>query len=148
LSGLAAVPIELGEANAFIVAHHRHHGQVVGHKFSIGAAMGDKIVGVAVVGRPVARHRDDGLTLEVSRLCSDGTRNACSFLYGACARAAFALGYKRIGTYILASENGASVKAAGWRMIGETPGRSWSVPSRPRVDKHPLQKKLLFEVEA
>lgn len=148
MSGLAAVPIELGEANAFIVAHHRHHGQVVGHKFSIGAAMGDKIVGVAVVGRPVARHRDDGLTLEVSRLCSDGTRNACSFLYGACARAAFALGYKRIGTYILASENGASVKAAGWRMIGETPGRSWSVPSRPRVDKHPLQKKLLFEVEA
>lgn len=107
--------------------------------------MDDKIVGVAIVGRPVSRHRDDGVTLEITRLCTDGTRNACSFLYGACARAAFALGFKRIGTYILASENGASVKAAGWRLIGETPGRSWSVPSRPRVDTHPLEPRLLFE---
>jgi hypothetical protein len=96
----------------------------------------------------VSRFRDDGLTAEVTRLCTDGTRNACSFLYGATARAAFALGFKKIGTYILASENGASLYASGWRMIGETPGRSWSVPSRPRVDKHPLQKKLLFETES
>lgn len=145
---LAPVPLGLDEANAFIRANHRHHGEVVGHKFSIGAALGDRIVGVVIVGRPVARLRDDGVTLEVTRLCSDGTRNACSFLYGAAARAAFALGYKRIGTYILASENGASVKAAGWRLVGETPGRSWSVPSRPRVDKHPLQARLLFEAEA
>jgi hypothetical protein len=142
---LVAVPLQLAEANAFVVAHHRHHGPVVGHKFGIGAALGDKIVGVAIVGRPVARYRDDGLTLEVTRLATDGTKNACSFLYGACARAAFALGYKRIGTYILKSEPGASLKAAGWKLIGETPGRSWSVPSRPRVDKHPLQQKLLFE---
>ena len=145
---LTVVPIDLAEANAFILEHHRHHGEVVGHKFSIGAAMGEGIVGVCIVGRPVARMRDDGVALEVTRLCSDGTRNACSFLYGAAARASFALGYKRIGTYILASENGASVKAAGWRMIGETPGRSWSVPSRPRVDKHPLQKRMLFEMES
>src|SRR5690606_504324 len=103
-------PVTLEEANAFVVAHHRHHGAVVGHRFSLGAALGDTIVGVAIVGRPVARHRDDGMTLEVTRLCTDGTRNACSFLYGACARAAFALGYTRIGTYILASENGASIK--------------------------------------
>lgn len=102
-------------------------------------------VGVAIVGRPVSRHRDDGLTAEVTRLCTDGTKDACSFLYGAAARAAFALGFKRIGTYILAKEPGTSLTAAGWRLIGETPGRSWSVPSRPRVDKHPLQKKLLFE---
>jgi hypothetical protein len=143
---LATCPLTLAEANAFIVAHHRHHGRVVGHKFSIGATCGDKVVGVAVVGRPVARRRDDGLTLEVTRLCTDGTRNACSFLYGAAARAAFALGYKRIGTYILKSEDGASLRASGWRMIAETPGKSWSVPSRPRVDTHPLQPRLLFEV--
>lgn len=147
MSKLCTVAISLEEANAFIVAHHRHHGEVVGHKFSIGAAFADKIVGIAIVGRPVARRRDDGLTLEVTRLCTDGTRNACSFLYGACARACFALGYKRIGTYILKSEDGASLKASGWRLVGETPGKSWSVPSRPRVDTHPLQSRLLFEAE-
>jgi hypothetical protein len=139
------VRIDLAEANAFVAAHHRHHKAVVGHLFSIGAAIGDKILGVAIVGRPVSRFRDDGLTAEVTRLCSDGTQNACSFLYGAAARASFALGFKKIGTYILASEPGTSLTAAGWRLIGETPGRSWSVPSRPRVDKHPLQKKMLFE---
>jgi hypothetical protein len=143
---MSLVPLDLGEANAFVALHHRHHGPVVGHKFSLGAVKGDKIVGVAIVGRPVARARDNGLTLEVTRLATDGTRNACSFLYGACARACFALGYQRIGTYILASENGGTLKASGWRLIGETRGRSWSAPSRPRVDKHPLQMKLLFEV--
>ena len=142
---LSTVPIDLKEANAFVAEYHRHHKPVVGHKFSIGAALGDEIVGVVIVGRPVSRHRDDGMTLEVTRLCSDGTRNACSFLYGAAARAAFALGYQRIGTYILKSEPGVSLTAAGWKMIGETPGKSWSVPSRPRVDTHPLEPKLLFE---
>jgi hypothetical protein len=142
---MSLVPMPLDEANAFVKKVHRHHGPVVGHKFSLGAVKDEKIVGVAIVGRPTARRRDDGLTLEVTRLATDGTRNACSFLYGACARAAFALGYQRLGTYILASESGASLKASGWRLIGETPGRSWSCPSRPRVDKHPLQKKLLFE---
>jgi hypothetical protein len=137
--------IGLDEANAFVSALHRHHKPVVGHLFSIGAALDDKIVGVAIVGRPVSRHRDDGVTAEVTRLCTDGTKNACSFLYGAAARAAFALGFKRIGTYILASEPGVSLTAAGWRLIGERGGGSWSVPSRPRVDKHPLQKKMLFE---
>jgi hypothetical protein len=143
---MTLVPMPLDEANAFVKKVHRHHGVVVGHKFSLGAAKDGEIVGVAIVGRPVARQRDDGMTLEVTRLATDGTRNACSFLYGAAARATFALGYQRLGTYILASESGASLKASGWRLIGETPGRSWSVPSRPRVDKHPLQKKLLFEV--
>ena len=142
---LATLPLPLDEANAFVGQHHRHHKPVVGHKFSIGAALGDKVVGVVIVGRPVSRHRDDGLTLEVTRLCTDGTRNACSFLYGAAARAAFALGYKRVGTYILKSEPGTSLAASGWTMINETPGKSWSVPSRPRVDKHPLEPKLLFE---
>lgn len=142
---LRHIRIGLDEANAFVTAHHRHHKPVVGHLFSLGASVGDQIVGVAIVGRPVSRFRDDGLTAEVTRLCTDGTRNACSFLYGAAARAAFALGFQRIGTYILASEPGTSLTATGWRMIGETPGKSWSVPSRPRVDKHPLQKKMLFE---
>ncbi len=138
--------MSLAEANAFVLAHHRHHKPVVGHKFSLGAAMGDQIVGVAIVGRPVARGRDDGMTLEVTRLCTNGTRNACSFLYGAAARAAFALGYRRLGTYILASESGASLKASGWRMVAEVRGRSWSCPTRPRVDKHPTQGKFLYEV--
>lgn len=144
---LFLVPLDLAEANAFVKEHHRHHGVVVEHKFSLGAALRDVIVGVAVVGRPVSRHRDDGLTLEVTRLCTDGTKDAASFLYGACARACFALGYKRIGTYILKTEPGTSLRAAGWKQIAETPGRSWSVPSRPRVDKHPLQGRLLFELE-
>lgn len=142
---LALVPMSLDEANAFIVQHHRHHGEVVGHKFSLGAALADRIVGVCIVGRPVSRIRDDGATLEVSRLCSDGTRNACSFLYGAAARACHALGYRRIGTYILASENGASLRAAGWRLLSETKGGSWTTPSRPRVDRHPTEPKLLYE---
>lgn len=145
---LTHVRIDLAEANAFVRKHHRHHKPVVGHLFSIGAAIGDDIVGVAIVGRPVARMRDDGVTAEVTRLCTDGTRNACSFLYGASARAAFALGFRRIGTYILSSEPGASLAASGWRLIGETSGGSWSRDSRPRVDKHPLQQKMLFELEA
>lgn len=140
--------IDLAEANAFVAANHRHHKPVIGHKFSLGAIVADKIVGVAIIGRPVARGRDDGATLEVTRLCTDGTRNACSFLYGAAARATFALGYKRLGTYILASEPGTSLTAAGWRMIGEVKGRSWSCQSRPRIDKHPTQDKLLYEVAA
>jgi len=137
--------LELAEANAFVRQHHRHHPPVVGHIFAIGAALDGKIVGVAIIGRPVSRERDDGVTVEVTRLATDGTRNACSFLYGAAARATFALGFKRIGTYILASEAGTSLTAAGWRKIGEVRGRSWSCPSRPRVDKHPTQAKLLFE---
>ena len=127
--------------------HHRHHKPVVGHIFSLGAAMGERIVGVAIIGRPVARMRDDGETAEVTRLCTDGTRNACSFLlYGASARAAFALGFNRIGTYILSSEPGTSLTAANWRLVGESKGGSWSRGNRPRVDKHPTQTKLLFEV--
>jgi hypothetical protein len=145
MTHLTVERVDLAEANAFVRQHHRHHGPVVGHLFSLGAAFDGKIVGVAIIGRPVSRRRDDGVTAEITRLATDGTRNACSFLYGASARAAFALGFKRIGTYILASEPGTSLSAAGWRKIGETPGRSWSVPSRPRVDKHPLQIKFLFE---
>lgn len=142
---LRAVPMDLEGANEFVARHHRHHSEVVGHKFSIGAAVGQDLVGVVIVGRPVSRRRDDGLTLEVTRLCTIGAPNACSFLYGRAAKAAFSLGFKRIGTYIRSDEPGSSLKAAGWRQIAETPGRSWSVPSRPRKDKTDLIPRLLFE---
>jgi hypothetical protein len=145
---LSAVPITLAEANVFVERHHRHHRPVVGHKFSIGAVVGEAIVGVCIVGRPVSRRRDDGLTLEVTRLCTDGTPNACSFLYGRAAKAAFALGFRRIGTYTTPAEGGASLRAAGWRLLAETPGKSWSVQSRPRIDTHPLGQKHLWEITA
>ena len=119
VGSLEIVPITLREANAFVEQNHRHHGKVVGHKFSIGLSDGEKIVGVAIVGRPVARHLDDGWTLEVNRLCADGSRNACFMLYGAAWRAARAMGYKRIVTYILESESGTSLHAAGSRITGE-----------------------------
>lgn len=142
---LHLINVTLADANAFVARLHRHHKPVVGHKFSLGATDDDALVGVAIVGRPVARMRDDGDTLEVTRLCTDGTRNACSFLYGACARAAFALGFHRIGTYTLPDEGGASLRATGWKLLGERGGGSWSRASRERTDKHPTQKKLLWE---
>lgn len=139
--------IELAEANAFVAERHRHHPPVVGHRFSIGAFLGEQLVGVVIVGRPVSRMRDDGLTCEVTRLCTDGTKNACSFLYGAAARAAFALGFVRIGTYTLPDEGGASLRASGWRLIGERGGGEWTTPSRPRkTAKHPTSTKLLWEL--
>jgi hypothetical protein len=148
MSKLSLCRVELSEANDFVKAHHRHHKEVVGHKFSLGAILDDELQGVVIVGRPVSRFRDDGDTLEVTRLCTTGHKNACSFLYGAAARACFALGYHRIGTYILQAEDGASLRASGWRLIGQTPGKSWSVPSRPRDDKHPLGPRTLFELVA
>ena len=148
MAQLLAVPCELDEANAFVRRHHRHHPPVIGHKFSIGCAVAGEVVGVAIVGRPMSRVLDDGLTLEVTRLASDGTKNVCSFLYGACRRASFALGFQRLVTYTLASEPGTSLVAAGWRVVGEVEGRSWSCPSRPRVDKTPHQNKLRWEAMA
>lgn len=138
-------PITLEEANEFVSVHHRHHKPVIGHKFSIGCANSEGVCGVVIVGRPVARGNDDGWTLEVNRCCTDGTRNASSMLYGATWRAASALGYRRLITYTLPEEGGASLRASGWRLIGERGGGSWSCTSRPRVDTHPLQTKLLWE---
>lgn len=143
---LELVPITLKEANAFVERYHRHHKPVVGHKFSIAASDGEKIVGVAIVGRPVSRYLDNGLTLEVNRLCTDGTRNACSFLYSAAWRAARNLGYKKLITYILVSETGSSLKAAGWKCVGECGGKRWNGRSAPKVDLYPAQMKLRFEV--
>ena len=119
-------PITLKQASDFIYVHHRHHRPTVGHKFSIGLFDGDKMVGCAVCGRPVSRHLDDGLTLEVNRLCTDGTPNACSMLYGAASRVAKEMGYHTIITYILQSENGASLKASNFVCEGVAGGTHWT----------------------
>ena len=108
-------PISLADANNYIIEHHRHHDKVQGHKFSIAVYDEENILhGVAVVGRPVSRHLDNGMTLEVTRLCTDGTKNACSILYARCAKIARDMGYKKIITYILESEYGSSLLASGW----------------------------------
>lgn len=142
---LEIIPIGLDEANAFIEKHHRHHQPVVGHKFSIGVVQNSKVVGVACIGRPVARFADDGLTLEVNRCCTDGTLNACSKLYASAWKAAKAMGYRKLITYTLPEEGGASLRGAGWVIAAKSKGGSWSCQSRPRIDKHPLQKKLRWE---
>ena len=144
---LEIIPTTYKEACKFVNDNHRHHKAPVGHKFSIAAWDGDKIVGVAMVGRPVSRHLDNGLTLEVNRLCTDGTHNACSFLYAASWRAAKALGYKKIITYILESESGASLRAVNWKCVGEAGGLKWTGKRRPQIDLYPQQMKIRFESE-
>ena len=130
---LTVKPISLAKANEFIINNHRHHDKVQGHKFSLSVYDGEKLVGVACVGRPVGRFLDNGETLEVTRLCTDGTYNACSILYARCARVAKEMGYKKIITYILDTENGISLKASGWHQEADNVGGvSWDCPSRPR----------------
>ena len=138
-------PISFEEAREFIRRYHRHHPPSVGWKFGIGLNDGDKVVGVITVGRPVARHLDNGWTLEVTRCCTDGTKNAASMLYAAAWRAAKALGYRRLITYTLVEEPGTSLKAAGWKSLYQTKGDSWNRPGRPRVDKAPTGQKTLWE---
>ena len=140
-------PLTLREARRFVERHHRHHKAPQGGLFAVGCAYegDDEPRGVAIVGRPVSRMLDDGWSAEVTRVCTDGTRNACSFLYGACWRAARALGYRRLITYTLEAEGGASLRGAGFALVGQTDGGSWSRHDRPRVDKHPLQSKFRWE---
>lgn len=142
---LVLAPISLTEANEFVADHHRHSVPTVGHRFSLAAAHGDKVVGVAIVGRPVARGLDDGWTLEALRVCTDGTRNACSFLYAAAWRATRALGYRKLITYTRRDESGASLRAAGWKVVGEVTARSWHTPRRPRVDRDERVPRLRWE---
>jgi len=128
-----AVPIELKTANAFIENNHRHHRKVARDKFRVGCEIDGNLVGVVMVGRPLARRLDDGFTLEVLRLCTLGNRDVCSFLYSRAARIAKHMGYKKIITYILETENGSSLKASGWHKEADNVGGgSWNVPSRPR----------------
>lgn len=142
---LSLVPISISDAREFVRQTHRHHRPPTSGLFAVAVAEESKIVGVAIVGRPVARGLQDGWTAEVTRLSTDGTSNACSMLYAACWRACRALGYRKLVTYTLDSESGVSLRAAGWKVVGEVRGRSWSCDSRPRVDRHPLQNKLRWE---
>lgn len=142
---LKLVPVTLAAANAFVSTHHRHHRPVTGHKFSLGCEQDGRLVGVAIVGRPVSRYLDNGVTLEVNRLCTTGEKNACSFLYGAAARAAKALGYRKIITYTLDTEPGTSLRAAGWACAGLAGGKRWTGQRRPAADLYPPQMKLRYE---
>jgi hypothetical protein len=124
---LKIVPITFRHACEFVAELHRHNKPPRGHKFSIGLEASAKLVGVAMAGRPIARHFDDGFTLEVNRTCTDGTRNANSMLYGAVWRAAKAMGYTRCITYTQHDESGASLRAAGWLKVKELAARkSWA----------------------
>lgn len=146
---LVIVPMSLREANAFVLRHHRHSGPVRGHLVSVGAVVDDVVVGVAILGRPLARALQDGWTAEVTRVCTDGTRNACSFLYGRIRRVALAMGYRKLVTYTRPEESGASLRAAGFRLIQtDAGGGSWSSPGRPRVDTDNQQRKFRWETGA
>jgi len=139
------VPIKQKAAKEYVKRYHRHHKPPLGSIFQIGCSKNGELCGVVIVGRPIARLLDDGWTVEVTRCCTNGTKNACSLLYAAAWRAARALGYKRLITYILDSEPGISLKAAGWKLIGKCGGGTWNRKNRPRTDEQPIGQKLLFE---
>jgi len=111
-------PTHLKPAREFVGKYHRHNIPPVGGKFAISCFEGERLCGVAICGRPTARKLDDGATLEIYRNCTDGTRNACTKLYGACVRIARDMGYKKVITYTLESENGASLRAANFTFAG------------------------------
>lgn len=140
------VPITLKAANEFVLQNHRHHKACTGCKFCIGVEDNGQLVGVAICGRPVSRHFDDGKTLEINRLCTNGARNACSKLYGACVRIAREMGYAKVITYILASENGASLKAANFVCEGEAGGTIWT-GSRKRDNGVPREMKKRYSLD-
>lgn len=137
--------ITLREANAFVGQEHRHHGRARGCRFALGAFEDGRLCGVAICGRPVARHLAT-VSLECTRLATDGTPLACSFLYARCRRVAQALGYTSLKTYTLATEPGASLRAVGARDEGLVKGRSWDRPKRGRVDSHPTEDKRRWEL--
>lgn len=139
-------PITLKEANNFVSKFHRHHKPTAGHKFSIAVYDDNRLVGVAICGRPVSRHLDNGKTLEINRLCTDGTHNACSILYGACRRIARDMGYQSVITYILKSENGVSLKASGFVCEGEAGGEMWTGKRSCRDNGVPKEKKTKWSV--
>lgn len=144
---LAIVPVSITDAQEWVHRHHRHHDPPESGLFALAVAIGDEIKGVAIVGRPVARALQDGWTAEVTRVAVvEGVPNGCSMLYAAAWRAARALGWRKLITYTLVSEPGTSLKAAGWKVVGQVKGRSWDTPSRPRIDKAPLDDKTRWAV--
>lgn len=155
---IKAVPLDLKDANDFVDKNHRHHSPVHRDKFRVGCEVDGRLVGVVQVGRPLSRHLDDGKTLEVVRLCTNGSANVASFLYSRAARIAQEMGYSKIITYILETESGTSLKASGWKCEElSAGGGSWSVPSRPReqtqltlfgeTEKYPICKKQRWAKE-
>lgn len=152
MARLRPVPLTQREAFAFIRTHHRHHKPPVGDIFRVAVACGEELVGVATVGRPVARRFDDGTTAEVTRCCVRDdlpeAKHAASKLYAMAWRIARELGYIRLITYTLEREKGISLTAAGWKTLYQTAGGRWSRSSRPRTDQHPLEKKTLWQVSA
>lgn len=144
---LSLCPLSLAEANRLVADWHRHNRPVPGAKFCIGCMDEGGVQGAIIVGRPVARAYDDGLTLEVTRCATNGARNAGSMLYRAAQRATFALGYTRLITYTRTDESGATLKGAGWKVIAKREARSWAKASkaRPRVDMSQPHERLLWE---
>ena len=138
---LRATPITIKAANALVAQWHRHHKPTQGGLWAVAVALDGRVVGVAIVGRPMARMLQDGTTCEVTRVATDGTPHACSKLYGLVRSIAQKMGYQRILTYTLESEPGTSLFAAGWKDDGPAGGGSWSRPSRERTDKAPLERK-------
>ena len=140
-------PCSLKEANDYVANYHRHHKPSAGHKFSIKVVdENGQTHGVAICGRPVSRHLDNGETLEINRVCTDGTYNACSLLYGACARIARNMGYRKIITYILLSENGASLKASNFICEGEAGKEVWTGKRSGRDNGVPKERKTRWSI--
>lgn len=143
-----AKPITQKQAKIFVDSWHRHHIAPIGSIFQIAAYYNDILIGVAMCGRPVARGNDNKLTIEVTRCCildEYSDLHVASFLYSRCRRIARELGYRRIITYTLISEWGTSLEASGWHRVKITNGGSWNCKSRPRIDKHPTEEKVLWE---
>ena len=141
MMSIKAIPLELKQATAFVAETHRHHEPVHRDKYRVGALVDGNLVGVVQVGRPVSRMLDNGKTLEVVRLATDGSKDVCSFLYSRAARIAKEMGYEKIITYILETESGDSLKATGWTKEADTGGGEWSRPSRPRATSAPTCRK-------
>jgi hypothetical protein len=153
---LILFPTTLREANEFVENHHRHSGRTArdGGKWACACGTEDRgLVGVAIVGNPVSASLMDGWTAEVLRVCTlpEAQKNACSMLYGAAWRAWRAMGGRRLVTYTLATESGASLRGAGWRVVAEVKPGSWN---RPNIDKlrrwQPIygQQKLRWEISS
>lgn len=144
---LQIVPLELREANQKVADWHRHHKPVQGHRFSIGAMDNGELVGAAIVGRPVARLVNSKEVVEITRLVTNGHKNVCSFLYSAAARIAREMGYKKIQTYILDTENGTSLTASGWTCegVGFGGGTGWQNRPGRRMDQPVSKKKRWYK---
>jgi len=146
---LTVIPMSIKDANLFVENFHRHNKPVRGAKFAIGASFNNELVGVAIVGRPVARKLDDGFTAEAVRVCvnDDSPKNSNSFLYSKCWRIWNQMGGKRLITYTLQEESGSSLKAAGYKIVGQTggwdKGKGWT--TRPGREWQPVTGQMKFK---